>query len=123
MGRQLFSALLDRLGVDQNEGEDRGLRAFGDPSVHRAALHADVARLHRHRAAVVEFEVAFALEADRLVEGLGAVHELAPPGANSTTRHMLPRPEPSYRGGRRFPKYPGRVSAGPDRIAAARAAD
>src|SRR5262249_24971883 len=43
-----------------------------------AALHADVARLHRHRATVVEFEVTFALEADRVVEGLGAVHELRP---------------------------------------------
>ena len=53
-------------------------KALGDPGVHRAALHADVARLHRHRAAVVEFEVAFALEADRVVEGLGAVHELRP---------------------------------------------
>src|SRR5262249_46649920 len=78
VGRQLLSALLDRLGVDQDEGEDRGLRALGDPGVHRAALHTDVARLHRHRAAVVEFEVAFALEADRVVEGLGAVHELRP---------------------------------------------
>ena len=34
--------------------------------------------LHRHRAAVVEFEVVFALEADRVVEGFGAVHELRP---------------------------------------------
>ena len=59
----------DRLGVNQDEGEDRRLRALGDPGVHRAALHADVARLHRHRAAVVEFEVAFAREADRVVEG------------------------------------------------------
>src|SRR6516165_5979261 len=78
VGRQLFSALLDRLGVDQDERKDGGLRALGDPGVHRAALHADVARLHRHRAAVVKFEVAFALEADRVVEGLGAVHELLP---------------------------------------------
>src|SRR6516162_2217224 len=61
VGRQLFTALLDRLGVDQDEREDRRLRALGDPGVHRAALHADVARLHRHRAAVVEFEVAFTL--------------------------------------------------------------
>src|SRR5215472_13591962 len=70
VGRQPFSALLDRLGVDQDEGEDRGLRALGDTGMHRAALHTDVARLHRHSAAVVEFEVAFALEADRVVEGL-----------------------------------------------------
>ena len=47
VGRQLFSVLLDRLGVDQDEGKDRGLRALGDPGVHRAALHADVARLPR----------------------------------------------------------------------------
>ena len=34
--------------------------------------------LHRHRAAVVEFEVAFALEADRVGEGFDPVHELRP---------------------------------------------
>src|SRR5262249_16506759 len=37
-----------------------------------------VPRCTQHRAAVVEFEVTFALEADRVVEGLGAVHELRP---------------------------------------------
>ena len=31
--------------------------------MHRIALHADVARPHRHRAAIVEFKIAFTLEA------------------------------------------------------------
>jgi len=47
-------------------------------TVHEYPAATDLARLHRHGAAVVEFEVAFALEADRVVEGLGAVHKLRP---------------------------------------------
>ncbi len=43
--------------------------------MHRAALHADVARLHAHPLAVVELEIAFALQQDRVVQRLGAVHE------------------------------------------------
>jgi len=80
----------------RRSGRRRRPRAPSPWRPRRASCRAarDVARLHRHRAAVVEFEVAFALEADRIVEGLGAVHELRPPGANSTTRHTLPWPEP-----------------------------
>ena len=60
-GQGSVCRVVDRLGVDQDEGEDRGLRALGGPGVHRAALHADVARLHRLRAAVVKFELALPL--------------------------------------------------------------
>ena len=58
-----------------------------------------------------------ALEVDRLAEGLGAVYEFRPPARCELDHRRV------YLGGRRFPKYPGRVSEGPDRIAAARAAD
>jgi hypothetical protein len=66
--------------------------------VHRAALHADVARLHRHRVAVVEFEVAFALEADRVVESLGAVPvrdraTVIPENARFSNIQDVPKPD------------------------------
>ncbi len=61
MRRQLLSAGLDRIGVDQDKGENARLGAGIDPGVHRAALHDDIARFHRYGLAVVEFEVAFAL--------------------------------------------------------------
>jgi hypothetical protein len=51
--RQLPAARrLDRLGIDQDEGEDAGRAAVVDSGVHRAALHADVARFHMHGLAV-----------------------------------------------------------------------
>jgi len=68
VGRQLFSALLDRLGVDQDKGEDRRLRTLGDPGVH-------VPRCTQMSPAFI----GTALEVDRLAEGLGAVYEFRPP--------------------------------------------
>src|SRR5262249_30353358 len=78
--RQALAGHLYRVRVDQDKGEDARLRPGRDPGVHRAALYADVAGFHAHGLAVVELEVAFALEQDRIVERLGAVHEFVPAG-------------------------------------------
>lgn len=65
--------------VDQHEGKHGRLRADRRPSVHRATLHADVTGLHTHPLPVVELEIAFALQQDRVVQRLGAVHERGAP--------------------------------------------
>jgi len=89
VGRQLFSALLDRLGVDQDKGEDLRLRTLGDPGVH-------VPRCTQMSPAFI----GTALEVDRLAEGLGAVYEFRPPpGVNSTTAELSWRTT--------FPQIPG----------------
>jgi len=60
MRAQILAAGFGRVGVDQDEGKHGRRRAVVDPGVHRAALHDDVARLHMHNLAAVEFEIAFA---------------------------------------------------------------
>jgi hypothetical protein len=73
--RQLLTRHLDRVGVDQHKGEDRRHAAVIDPGMHRAALDADIARLHVDGLAVVELEVAFTRQEDRVIDRLGAVHK------------------------------------------------
>src|SRR5260370_8333690 len=78
MRRQRLAAHSDGAGVDQDEGKDRRAWPGRNPGVHRAALDADIARLHAHGLAVVELEVALARQQDRVIERLGAVHEFLP---------------------------------------------
>src|SRR4029077_5812981 len=60
MGPQLLTPGFGRIGVDQDEREHGRRRTVVDPGVHRAALHDDVAGLHVHDFAAVEFEAALA---------------------------------------------------------------
>jgi hypothetical protein len=75
MRAQLLARDFGRIGVDQDEGEHGRSRPVVDPGMHRAALHDDVAGLHVQDLAAVELEVAFARQQQRIIDGLGAVHE------------------------------------------------
>jgi len=61
MRRELPAADLDRVGVDQDEGEGAGRKAVVDPGVHRAALDDDVALFQVDGLAGFELQVAFPL--------------------------------------------------------------
>jgi hypothetical protein len=65
------------------------------------ALQADVARLHRHRAAVVVFEVGAKFM--HRIETLDYAICLKGPMETRQPQQTLPWPRPSYRGGRRSP--------------------
>src|SRR6516162_10117309 len=73
VSRQLISALLDSSASIRTKAKTAG----SEPLATQACIVPRCTQMSP-AAAVVEFEVTFALEADRVVEGLGAVHELRP---------------------------------------------
>jgi hypothetical protein len=90
------SVSLDGLGVDQDECNYRGHRAFIDPCVNRAALDQDITGPQMHDLIIFEFAIKLARQQNRVVHGFRAMRESCASGSefvNSETlcRHRRPR--------------------------------
>src|ERR1700733_16009223 len=72
---QFRTVNLDGFGVDQDECNYCGYRAFVDPCVNRAALDHDITGLQMHDLIIFEFAIKLTRQLNRVVHGFRAVRE------------------------------------------------